>query len=299
MHEPTAQSLVIVERAGGLLAAQFRAMASPCELLLPATDRAEAMTLGRIVAEEAWRVEQKFSRYRDDSIVSWIHRNRGTEITIDEETAGLIDFARQCHELSDGLFDITSGLFRRAWTFDGSDRVPEPDVVSELLPHVGFDKVRWRRPHLTLPVGMEIDFGGIGKEYAVDRAYEILSLHRSTPFLINFGGDLRANRRTARAPWQIGIERPDTDGQAGRVLELERGALATSGDSRRFLLKDGVRYGHVLNPRTGWPIPGAPRSVTVAASTCTEAGMLATLALLQGPKAEEFLQQQGVGYWIL
>jgi thiamine biosynthesis lipoprotein len=257
------------------------------------------MTLGRIVAEEAWRVEQKFSRYRDDSIVSWIHRNRGTEITIDEETAGLIDFARQCHELSDGLFDITSGLFRRAWTFDGSDRVPEPDVVSELLPHVGFDKVRWRRPHLTLPVGMEIDFGGIGKEYAVDRAYEILSLHRSTPFLINFGGDLRANRRTARAPWQIGIERPDTDGQAGRVLELERGALATSGDSRRFLLKDGVRYGHVLNPRTGWPIPGAPRSVTVAASTCTEAGMLATLALLQGPKAEEFLQQQGVGYWIL
>jgi thiamine biosynthesis lipoprotein len=299
MREPVAQSLVIEERAGGLLAARFRAMASPCELLLPTTDRAEAMTLGRTVAEEAWRVEQKFSRYRDDSIVSWIQRNRGAEITLDEETADLIDFARQCYELSDGLFDITSGLFRRAWTFDGSDRLPEPDVVSELLPHVGFDKLRWRRPRLTLPAGMEIDFGGIGKEYSVDRAFEKISLHRSLPFLINFGGDLRANRPPARGRWQIGIERPDTDGQAGRMLELERGALATSGDSHRFVLKDGVRYGHVLNPRTGWPIAGAPRSVTVAASTCTEAGMLATLALLQGPKAEQFLQQQGVGYWIL
>ncbi len=146
---------------------------------------------------------------------------------------------------------------------------------------------------------MEIDFGGIGKEYAVDRAYEMLSRHRSTAFLINFGGDLRANHRPARGAWQIGIERPDIDGQTDRVLDLERGALATSGDSHRFLLKDGVRYGHILNPRTGWPIADAPRSVTVAASSCTEAGLLATLALLQGAQAQEFLQQQGVGYWIL
>ena len=299
MQEPTAQSLEIEERAGGLLAAQFRAMASPCELLLPAMDRAEVMTLGRIVADEAWRVEQKFSRYRDDSIVAWIHRNRNTEVLVDEETADLIDFASQCYEVSDGLFDITSGVLRRAWIFDGSDRVPQPEVVRRLLPHIGFDKLRWHRPQLTLPEAMEIDFGGIGKEYAVDRAYELLSRCRSGPFLVNFGGDLRANCPTARGAWQIGIERPDADGRAARVLELERGALATSGDSHRFLLKDGVRYGHVLNPRTGWPIPDAPRSVTVAASTCTEAGMLATLALLQGPRAEEFLQQQGVGYWIL
>lgn len=299
MHDPAAQSLLIEERAGGLLAARFRAMASPCELLLPTIDRAEALTLGHVVADEAWRIEQKFSRYRDDSVVSRIHRHRGTEITVDEETADLLDFARQCYEVSDGLFDITTGLLRRAWTFDGSDRVPERHAVNELLPHVGFDKVSWRRPHLTLPAGMEIDFGGIGKEYAVDRAYEHVAQQRTLPFLINFGGDLRANRPPARGPWQIGIERPDTDGQAGRMLELERGALATSGDSRRFLLKNGVRYGHVLNPRTGWPIPDAPRSVTVAASTCTEAGMLATLALLQGPKAEEFLRLQEVAHWIL
>lgn len=298
MRASTDHSLMLEERAGGLLAVRFQAMASPCELLLSATDRAEAMALGRTVADEAWRVEQKFSRYRDDSVVSWIHRNRGIEVTVDDETAGLLDFAQQCFELSDGLFDITSGIFREAWIFDGSDRVPEPEAVQRLLPHVGFDKASWRRPRFNLPAGMEIDFGGIGKEYAVDRAYEILSLQRLSPFLINFGGDLRANQPTSRGPWQVGIERPDATGQAGRLLELERGALATSGDSHRFLLKDGVRYSHVLNPRTGWPIPHAPRSVTVAAGSCTEAGMLATLALLQGPKAEEFLQDQEVGYWI-
>jgi thiamine biosynthesis lipoprotein len=83
------------------------------------------------------------------------------------------------------------------------------------------------------------------------------------------------------------------------MLEVEYGALATSGDSHRFLLKDGVRFGHVLNPRTGWPVPDAPRSVTVAASSCTEAGLLSTLAMLQGARAQEFLAEQGVRYWLL
>ena len=83
------------------------------------------------------------------------------------------------------------------------------------------------------------------------------------------------------------------------ILQLEHGALATSGDSRRYLKKDGVRYGHILDPRTGWPVPDSPRSVTVAASSCTEAGLLATLALLQGARAGEFLEEQAARYWLL
>jgi thiamine biosynthesis lipoprotein len=80
---------------------------------------------------------------------------------------------------------------------------------------------------------------------------------------------------------------------------LERGALATSGDSRRYLLKGGIRYGHILHPRTGWPVRGAPRSVTVAASSCTEAGMLATMALLHGDRAQAYLDEQGARYWLM
>lgn len=146
---------------------------------------------------------------------------------------------------------------------------------------------------------MELDFGGIGKEYAVDRAYGLLAERDSTPFLVNFGGDLRANRPPSHGPWQVGIERPDTEREATLLLNLEHGALATSGDSRRYLLKDGIRYGHILNPLTGWPTPESPRSITVAASSCTEAGLLSTVAMLHGAGAQAYLEEQGVRHWIL
>jgi thiamine biosynthesis lipoprotein len=118
------------------------------------------------------------------------------------------------------------------------------------------------------------------------------------PFLINFGGDLRVSRPLPHGPWKVGIERPDSERKAAMMLEVEYGALATSGDSHRFLLKDGVRYGHILDPRTGWPVPDAPRSVTVAASSCTEAGLLSTLAMLKGKEACRFLERQEVRFWM-
>ena len=277
----------------------FTAMASPCEVLLPLTTVGAALELGKLAAREAWRVERKFSRYRADSTIARIHESRGHRIEVDAETASLIDFASRCFDLSDGLFDVTSGVLRYAWKFDGSDRVPGPAAIERLLPLIGFSKLQWQSPYLVLPANMELDFGGIGKEYAVDRAYDLLAARETGPFMVNFGGDLRANRAPPSGPWQIGVERPDTDREAALMLSLEHGAVATSGDSRRYLLKDGVRYGHILNPRTGWPVPGTPRSVTVAASSCTEAGLLSTLALLHGEQARTFLEDQGVRYWLL
>jgi FAD:protein FMN transferase len=298
-NSPLARSITTEDRPGGLLAICFQALGGPCEVLVATADRSLAMELGALAAREAWRVEQKFSRYRDDSVIAGIHRQRGTSITVDAETASLLDFAEHCYRSSEGLFDITSGVLREVWYFDGSDRVPGPTEVGRVLPLVGFSKVKWKAPRLLLPVGMEIDFGGFGKEYAVDRAYGLLAARRAGPFLVNFGGDLRSNHRPPGGRWQIGIERPESDRDAALLLELDHGALATSGDSKRFLLKDGVRYGHVLDPRTGWPVPGAPRSVTVAASSCTEAGLIATLALLHGAWAREFLDDQGIKYWIV
>jgi thiamine biosynthesis lipoprotein len=286
-------------RGSGVVAVCFTAMASPCEVLLHASQPKIALELGGCAAAEAWRIEQKFSRYRDDSVTARINAHRGGPIELDEETTSLMNFAERCYIISEGMFDITSGILRRAWTFDGSDRLPQAAAIAALLPFVGFDKLKWRSPCLELPIGMELDFGGIGKEYAVDRAYDLLAGSCAGPFLVNFGGDLRANAPPPRGRWQVGIEKPERGGDAKMILELERGALATSGDSRRFVLRDGVRYGHVLNPRTGWPVAHAPRSVTVAASSCTEAGLLSTLAILQGPRAREFLNEQGVKYWVL
>ena len=116
---------------------------------------------------------------------------------------------------------------------------------------------------------------------------------------MNFGGDIFACSKPSRSNgWQVGIQAYDADdGQARQVLHLKYGALATSGDARRFVLNEGIRYGHILDPTTGWPVEDAPRSVTVAADTCTEAGMMATLAMLKGAGAEAFLEQQGLQHW--
>ncbi len=175
------------------------------------------------------------------------------------------------------------------------------------MSRIGWDKITWRRPAIILPEGMEIDLGGIGKEYAVDRTAQLLSRQAKGSLLINFGGDLFATgpRRDGRG-CVIGIEDPqhgvitpcdNAAHDAIRSFELRRGGVATSGDARRFLLKQGIRYGHILDPRTGWPARAAPRSVTVAGGTCTEAGILATLAMLYGAQAEAFLDAQGVEYW--
>jgi FAD:protein FMN transferase len=272
-------------------------MASPCEVHLgPIAERAAAELIAS-VAREAWRIEAKFSRYRKDSVVATINSAAGEPVHVDEETARLIDYAAELFELSGGKFDITSGVLRRVWRFDGSDRVPSAEEVRGVLRYVGWSRASWQRSVITLEAGMEVDFGGIGKEYAVDRAAALVAA--VTPWcLINFGGDLRAlGPDPTGRPWRVGIETIDRPDAADRIVELGRGALATSGATRRFLVKDGRRYGHILDPTTGWPVRDPPRSVTVAAGTCTQAGMLATLAMLYGRDAEVFLAAQGVRHW--
>ena len=147
----TARSLRIEQRERGLLAVSFSAMASPCEVLLATADAALARELGLAAMDEALRVEHKYSRYREDSLLTTINHSGGRAVRVDEETAALIDFAAECHRLSDGLFDVTSGILRRVWKFDGSDRVPTAADVAALLPYIGFHKLRWERPFITVP----------------------------------------------------------------------------------------------------------------------------------------------------
>ena len=280
--------------------ASFAAMAGPCEALLDVEDRGEAASLGELVAAEARRVEALLSRYRDDNVIHRINHAAGRPVAVDDETAGLLDFADRCWRLSDGRFDVTSGVLRRAWRFDGSDRVADPRLVATLLPLVGWEKLSWRRPVLTLRPGMELDFGGIGKEYAVDRALVLAARSARAPLLVNLGGDLRTSGlRADGSHWQVAIaDVEDRAARAGRI-GIARGALATSGDAHRYVERAGRRYGHLLDPRTGWPIDGAPRAVTVAAASCLEAGLVAKLALLAGAEAERFLAAEGAQAWCL
>lgn len=281
--------------------ARFRAMASPCELLIDTESTELATSIAQIAQQEAARVENKFSRYRNDNIVFAINSSNGNPVKVDDETADLLDYAQQCYQLSEGFFDITSGILRRAWKFDGSNNIPGQQQIDSLLLYIGWEKLHWQRPTITLQPGMEIDLGGIGKEYAVDRATKLILEESSTSCLINFGGDICVTKpRSSGLPWTIGIEDPAKRSQENAKsphIQLSKGAIATSGDANRYLLKDSVRYSHILNPKTGWAVTDAPSSVTVAANTCTEAGILSTLALLHGAKAEQFLELQGVQCW--
>ncbi|MCK4675467.1 MAG: FAD:protein FMN transferase, partial [Gammaproteobacteria bacterium] len=148
------------------------------------------------------------------------------------------------------------------------------------------------------PIGMEIDLGGIGKEYAVDRCVQIARQKTSESVLVNFGGDLAmTSARKNKRFWSVGRLITSSEEACG-LFQLYHGAIATSGDANRYLLKDGKRYSHILNPKTGWSVLDAPHTVSVAAATCIEAGMMSTLAMLQGGQAEAFLKLQEVDYWI-
>ena len=225
-------------------------------------------------------------------------------------------FADNTFELSDGLFDITSGILRRIWNFKNLTSLPSGQSIKAHKALIGWQKVNWAPPFIQLNEGMEIDLGGIGKEYAVDKCRLLLSellssQNSSSPFLLNFGGDLCVNSpRQGNQAWITAIENPASvishkQGIAAsdqkniqERLTLKQGAIATSGTARQHIIIDGKQYGHILNPKTGMPVENAALSITVAAPSCIEAGMLSTLAMLQGEGAEEFLLEQGVKHWV-
>ena len=276
----------------------FHAMASECIVLVQCESEKSAVAIINTVCEEAKRIEAKFSRYLKHNIVDQINNSKGKALQLDSETAQLLDFAFTCYQLSEGMFDISSGVLRKAWHFDGSDKLPSAEQISLLLPFIGLDKLSWKAGQLTMPPGMQLDFGGIGKEYAVDCCLKKVSqLPETFPCLLNFGGDLICNGpRKDGTSWKIGID--SVGGGVPAVVTLKQGALATSGDANRYLFKNGQRYSHILNPISGYSVLDAPRSITVAAQSCIEAGLLSTMAMLKGAQATQFLQQQQVKFWV-
>ncbi len=270
----------------------FKAMGSPCEIRLYGA-RADEIAAG--AQAEIARLEAKYSRYRDDSLATRINRSAGDArgVELDAETARLLDYAATAWRESGGRFDITSGILRRAWNFKAS-RVPTQHEISALLPLIGWDKLTWRAPRIVLPLaGMELDFGGYVKEYAADLAAAKCRELGARHGLIDLGGDLAVvGPHPDGRPWRLGVRDPRAPARALVELALHGGGLATSGDYERCMIVDGVRYGHILDPRTGWPVAGLA-SVTVAAEACLVAGTLTTSAMLRGKQGGAWLDALG------
>lgn len=274
----------------------FKAMGSPCEIQLFATTPAQAESIADRIIADVVRLEARYSRYRNDSLLSSINRIAaiGGQIAVDEETACLLNYASTCYAQSHGLFDITSGVLRRAWRFDRGE-LPNQTRIQALLEKIGWEKLRWEPPLLSfLTPGLELDFGGIVKEYAVDRAASICreaGLHHG---IVNLGGDVSLiGPRPDGGPWQVGISHPRRRDAALKTLPIQRGAIATSGDYERRIVVDGVRYGHVLNCRTGWPVSYLA-SVSVIAELCVVAGSISTIAMLKEEEGPAWLRELGL-----
>ncbi|WP_321277534.1 FAD:protein FMN transferase [Thiomicrorhabdus indica] len=279
--------------------ASFFAMASDCEVLIESDSWAVASQIGGLVAEEVWRLQDKYSRYQPESWLSQLNQSSGQWCSLDSETAGLFDFIDQIYDLSNGLFDPTSGILRRVWLFDGQHSIPDQSEVEPLLSSIGWREVKRTADKIKLPKGFELDLGGLVKEWAADKALAMLqAASLNEPVLINLGGDLRVSGpRKNRQPWSVCVRDPLKENSTVQVA-LSQGGIATSGDEHRFIEYQGKRYGHLLNPKTGWPIPDAPRSATVAAPTCLLSGVLSSLALLKGGEATSFLKDQNVLHWV-
>ena len=279
----------------------FRAMAAEHELQIGGLDRASAARAAAAAIADVHRIEAKYSRYTADSVTTAINRAAGgAAVAIDDETLALLRYADQCWRISDGAFDVTSGVLRRAWRFDAKPaRVPTAGEIDAARALIGWERVELGERDVRLPVaGMEIDFGGIGKEYAADRAATVLASHGVAHALVNLGGDVRALGGQADGrPWRIGIVHPREPGAAIGEVDIVDGAIATSGDYQRFIEVDGLRYTHILDPRTGWPVAHW-QSASVVAPVCTLAGSLATIAMLRADAAA-FLDAQRVTYLLV
>jgi thiamine biosynthesis lipoprotein len=277
----------------------FRAMAAENEVQVHAASREHARQAASRAIEEVLRIEAKYSRYRPDSVISRINAQAGGEpAAIDEETGHLLDFADTCHRESGGAFDATSGVLRRAWRFD-EPRVPDADTLGPLLRLIGWRKVERSPGTVRLPeAGMELDFGGFGKEYAVDRAAAVLRSEGIESGLVNLAGDLAIlAAQPDGSPWRVGIRHPRSDATMIATLPVESGGIATSGDYERFVEVDGVRHCHVLDPCTGHSAHGF-QSVTVHAASCLVAGSAATIAMLKGKAAGlAWLRSLGLGHF--
>jgi thiamine biosynthesis lipoprotein len=265
----------------------FRAMATQCEVQYTAP-QGDPQASRFAAAAEGWvhAFEAKYSRFQPGSLVSRINDAAGKEwVPIDPETEGLLGMCDTLVFMTRGILDPSALPLIRLWNWKADPPViPDAAAIAAALRLVGWSKVRRESGKVFLPEkGMALDFGGFGKEYAVDIVSLIAKDHGIADSLVDFGHDLRATGAPPGRPaWHIGLEDPKAPGSTWGSVGLTGKAIASSGDYLRSFTVAGRRYGHIIDPRTGWPVANGCTQATVIADTCLQAGMLSTSAFIAG-----------------
>ena len=240
-----------------------------------------------LAVTEITRIEDLISSWNDYSQTSWINKNSGIRpVKVDKELYDLIERAIGISKLTDGAFDITYASMDRIWKFDGSMTIaPSEEEISASISKVGYQNIVLNRTDttvfLTIP-GMKIGFGAIGKGYAADKAKALLIENGVPAGIINASGDMNTwGKQPDGGDWKVAITNPLKKNIAFALLPLKEGAVVTSGNYEKFILLNGIRYSHIIDPKTGYPASGLI-SVSVFAPSAELADALATSVFVMG-----------------
>ena len=269
---------------------QARSMGTVVTLTIWSDDESSAKAASEAVFDEFRRLDQLLSNWVDTSEVSKINAAAGVSaVPVGDETLKIIQFAQAVSKKSGGAFDITVGAYRGLWKFDEDKdgTLPDPKDVAARRKLTGWRDVVVDAKKKTVKLrrkGMAITLGGIAKEYAVDRAVAILRGRGVNDFIMQAGGDLYVSGTKGGQKWRVGIRDP----RGGRdtpfaITELQDRTFSTSGDYERGFVKDGVRYHHILDPKTGQPARLC-RSVTVSAKDALTADAWSKPLFILGPE---------------
>ena len=287
MSQPTANPPLAPD-ARGIRRVDFRALGTACAIQFRHPDSRTAL---RFVADAlGWleRFEAKFSRFQPTSLISQINAAAGREwVRVDAEMEQLLDLAADLCELTGGIVDPTLLPLLKLWDWKTPHTtLPDAATVRAALDLTGFAKLQRKPGQVFLPVsGMGLDFGGFGKEFAVDQLVHLARHHGIQDALIDLGRDLFGIGGNGQHPfWHVGLEDGRNPGSCWGGLAVANFAVAASGDSARRFEHQGLRYGHILDPRSGWPVANGMRAVTVLAPTCLQAGIFSTALFVLGPK---------------
>lgn len=241
------------------------------------------------VAEVLDDLDHKLSTYKPDSELNRLGRQPlGEAFVASNDLYQVLEVSRRIYRLSNGAFDPTVRPLVDLWGFGPvptRDRVPTEHEITALRDRIGFDKIELQPPNRVIRRGdVTLDLSAVAKGFIVDRVAAELVAMGATDFMVEIGGEVWVNgRRADGAPWRIAVEVPRAEGGVERVLEVADIGLATSGDYRNYFERDGVRYSHTIDPRTGKPVVHRLASVTVLATTTAEADAIATALMVMGP----------------
>lgn len=247
------------------------------------------------------QVEGLWSVTDEDSEIYQANHSGGQPVTVSEETAEIISFALEMAQRTGGALDPTIYPVLTAWGFTtDSKQVPSQQQIAQLLEQVGYDRIRLNGTELTVPDGMELDLGAVGKGYTADLVTEILRRHGVTSALISLGGNIQSiGSRPDGSDWRLGIRAPWESGNLG-VLTVSDAAVVTSGGYENYFDDEqGNIYWHILDPSTGYPADSGLQSVTIVGREGKMCDALSTALFVMGAQSAEQYWRENGGFEML